>query len=369
MEAMKIKPSLYWRCQLIGWGLLCLSHSISMWALFGFGRVEFLMLIVNVVTGLPVSHLMRTILVKLKVAQKPIRPQIIYFLTITIVFALIGAFAWLGLISFFDYGFIKAPNFWGRFLQLYNESFSLYLTWNFIYFTYHYVQNVRKKDQAKIEMQYKMFELEAFALRAQMNPHFIFNCLNSIKALIQEHETEKAVKYLTTFSKLMRTLFNNADKKEISLYDELETCKFYLQLEAMRFDSKFSHRVQVDENIDLKSVRVSALIIQPFIENAIWHGIVPKSTGGNVWLNVTMKDTNIEIIVEDDGIGREASQQNKSPGNLTHQSKGMNLTQTRLELDNQLQKRRRNLEIIDKKDHAGKAIGTKVIIQIYEEAS
>ena len=121
-----------------------------------------------------------------------------------------------------------------------------------------------------------MLELEAKALRAQMNPHFIFNCLNSIKSLIQQHEEEKSVTYLTTFSKLIRTLFNNADKKEISLYDEIETCKLYLQLEAMRFDTKFSYSVNVDENIDLKSIQVPALIIQPFIENAIWHGIVPR---------------------------------------------------------------------------------------------
>ncbi|MBK7680014.1 MAG: histidine kinase [Chitinophagaceae bacterium] len=86
-----------------------------------------------------------------------------------------------------------------------------------------------------------LLELEAKALRAQMNPHFVFNCLNSIKALMQEQQTEKGVIYLTTFSKLIRTLFNNADKKEITLYDEMETCKLYLQLEAMRFDTKFSY--------------------------------------------------------------------------------------------------------------------------------
>ena len=114
-----------------------------------------------------------------------------------------------------------------------------------------------------------------------MNPHFIFNCLNSIKALIQEKETDKGVKYLTTFSKLIRTLFNNADKKEITLYDEIETCKLYLQLEAMRFDNRFAYSVNIDENIDLKSIYVPALIIQPFIENAIWHGIVPKESDGN----------------------------------------------------------------------------------------
>src|SRR4029077_13282722 len=147
---------------------------------------------------------------------------------------------------------------------------------------------------------------------AQMNPHFIFNCLNSIKSLIQQHEEEKSVTYLTTFSKLIRTLFNNADKKEISLYDEIETCKLYLQLEAMRFDSKFSYSVNTDENLDLKSIQVPALIIQPFIEKAFWHGIVPRNSGRNVSLNVLKKNGTVEIVIEDDGIGREMSRQNKS---------------------------------------------------------
>jgi LytS/YehU family sensor histidine kinase len=187
--------------------------------------------------------------------------------------------------------------------------------------------------------------------------------------LIQQHEEEKSVTYLTTFSKLIRTLFNNADKKEISLYDEIETCKYYLQLEAMRFDMKFSYSVNIDDSIDLKSVLVPALIIQPFIENAIWHGIVSRNTGGNVLINVKRDDGMIEIVVEDDGIGREASRQNKSLGGLVHESKGVNLTQSRLELDNLLRQRQAKLETIDKKDERGIATGTKVVIQIKEEIS
>ncbi|MBK7680015.1 MAG: hypothetical protein IPJ29_11535 [Chitinophagaceae bacterium] len=125
-------------------------------------------------------------------------------------------------------------------------------------------------------------------------------------------------------------------------------------------------QVNVDENIDLKSVQVPALIIQPFIENAIWHGIMPKIGEGNVLVNVAKKNGHIEIAIEDDGIGREASQQNKSI-NMAHQSKGVNLTQARLELDNLLQQRQASLVTIDKKDENGKATGTKVIITIKEE--
>jgi LytS/YehU family sensor histidine kinase len=228
---------------------------------------------------------------------------------------------------------------------------------------------IRKKATKDLIHGKELLELEAKALRAQMNPHFIFNSLNSIKSLIQQNENVKSVSYLTTFSKLIRTLLNNADKKEISLYDEIETCKLYLQLEAMRFDTKFSYAVDIDNDIDLKSIHVPALIIQPFIENAIWHGIVPRNSGGKVSLHVLRKDGIIEVVIDDDGIGRETSQQNKSASGLAHQSKGVNLTQARLELNNLLQQRQAELEVIDKKDEKGMATGTTVIIKIKEELS
>ena len=249
-----------------------------------------------------------------------------------------------------------------------NGAFLLML-WNIIYFFYQNQQRNKRQEQDKATLKLQTIELEAKALRAQMNPHFVFNCLNSIKSLIQQNETEKSVTYLTTFSKLIRTLLNNADKKLISLYDEIETCKLYLQLEAMRFDTKFSYAFDIDDTIDLKSIQIPALIIQPFIENAIWHGIVPRNTGGQVSLNVLRKDGVVEVVIDDDGIGREASKQNRAASGLTHQSKGVNLTQSRLELNNLLQQRQAELETIDKKDENDKATGTTVIIRIKEELS
>jgi LytS/YehU family sensor histidine kinase len=229
------------------------------------------------------------------------------------------------------------------------------------------VRSVRQKERQKASHEKELLEMEARALRSQMNPHFIFNCLNSIKSLIQQHEEEKSVTYLTTFSKLIRTLFNNADKKEITLYDELETCKLYLQLEAMRFGSRFSYTVNIDPTLDLKSLQVPALIIQPFIENAIWHGIVPKKEGGTVDIRVQRENGYVTIVIDDDGIGRTVSQQNRSAGLAEHQSKGVNLTQSRLELDNLLRQRQATLETIDKFDEQGKPAGTTVMIRITED--
>jgi LytS/YehU family sensor histidine kinase len=367
MRASFKNISLYWSCQIIGWGSYCLNDLISVWSFSGLNSREISLPIFTLTTGLPVSHLMHAVLVKLKVTQKSTRLQVIYFLCITLVFTLIEASVQMGVIPLFYHDSIFAPL--GQYISLCHTAFSVFFSWNFIYFTYNYVQDVRKKNQVKLEMQYKMLELEAFALRATMNPHFIFNCLNSIKSLIHQNENEKAVTYLTIFSKLIRTLFNNADKKDISLFDEIETCKLYLQLERMRFDSKFSFAVNIENRIDLKSIQIPALIVQPFIENAIWHGVVPRGTGGHVSLNVFKKNDIVEVAVEDDGIGRETSQLNKSASDLAHQSKGVNLTLSRLELNNQLQQRNAKLEIIDKKDENGMSKGTTVIIKIKEELS
>jgi sensor histidine kinase YesM len=225
-----------------------------------------------------------------------------------------------------------------------------------------------KVERQRSAHEKELLELEAKALRSQMNPHFIFNCLNSIKSLIQQQKLGTSVTYLTIFSKLIRTLFNNADKKQISLFDEIETCKLYLELEAMRFDEKFSFTVNVDHDIDLKSIEVPALIIQPFIENAVWHGIIPRNDGGHVSLDVVRSDSGVDIILDDDGIGREASRKSKA-GNPGHQSRGVNLTQSRLELNNLLKQGQAELVIRDKKDKNGSATGTTVIIKIKEEFS
>ncbi len=226
---------------------------------------------------------------------------------------------------------------------------------------------IRQYRLKKEDMQHQMLELESKALRAQMNPHFIFNCLNSIKSLVQQKKDDLAVNYLTTFSKLLRTVLQNSDKQEISLFDELETCRLYIQLESMRFGNKFNYQLFIDESIDLKSVQIPTLIIQPFIENAIWHGILPRENKGSMTVSIQKKEDTIFCMVDDDGIGRQVSMKNKHNRTQTdHQSKGVHLTESRLSLNNKLNQRQTTLEIIDKIDDQGKSAGTKVILTLKE---
>ena len=222
------------------------------------------------------------------------------------------------------------------------------------------VRAVRKQERLKAVHGKELLEMEARALRAQMNPHFIFNCMNSIKALIQTDDKQKATDYLTTFSKLIRTLFQNSDKRQISLFDEVETCRLYTQLEAMRLEGKLNYNFNIDPNIDLKSVMVPALIIQPFIENAIWHGIVPKDEG-TINVNIKQKDDAIVCEVDDDGIGRELSKLNKPLTPVIHESKGVHLSQARIDLEKKLNDSNASIEIIDKYENE-KANGTRVVL-------
>jgi sensor histidine kinase YesM len=222
-------------------------------------------------------------------------------------------------------------------------------------------------EHQKSRVEKTILHLEARALRAQMNPHFICNCMNSIKLLIQQKEEDKAIVYLTSFSKLMRAILQNSDKKEITLFEEIETCRLYTQLESMRFNNKFIYEFDIDKTLDLKSVMVPALIIQPFIENAIWHGIMPKEEGGKLTVQVAKTDDTISCVIEDDGIGRKLSNQNKLlNGNPTHESKGVRLTQTRLDLDNLLNERNASIKIIDKAKKFANVSGTIVILKFRE---
>lgn len=263
-----------------------------------------------------------------------------------------------------EYIIVISPAFWQTNLF---RVVILVIIFGFFYLLYkNRIIAIRKQESRRTTHEREMMELEAKALRSQMNPHFVFNSLNSIKSLINKKENDKAAGYLTTFSKLIRSLFQNSDKREVSLKEELETCQLYTQLEQMRFGDKVEFVFDIDDAIDLKDFKVPALILQPFIENAIWHGLIPKETGGKVTVTVKYDNGSIQCIIDDDGIGREKSKQFKPNYDSTYQSKGIGLTQSRLELDKLLNEREDHIDIIDKVDEDGKPNGTKVIISFKE---
>ena len=175
-------------------------------------------------------------------------------------------------------------------------------------------------------------DAEMQTLRSQMNPHFIFNTLNAINSFIIENKTEQASDYLVTFSKLVRNILENSRHENISLDKELTALQLYLQLEQVRLENSFSYSIEVDESIDSISLRVPPLIIQPFVENAIWHGLRNKHTHGNVWVAIKQENEHtIVITIADDGIGRDAASKLKA-NQINHKSYGIEITKTRIAL-------------------------------------
>lgn len=225
------------------------------------------------------------------------------------------------------------------------------------------IKSIRNKDRQKMLHERESNELEALVLKAQMNPHFIFNCLNSIKALIQENEKSTAISYLTTFSKLIRSQLNNA-KKEISLREELETIRLYLELEALRFKDKIRYEINTDPDIDLFSVYIPPLLLQPFVENAIIHGILPLDREGNITIRVFKTGQGITFTIEDNGIGRQQAELFRNLKKPGHDSKGTLLTDRRLKLHNALNAHEIEIETIDKMTLEGTPAGTLVKITL-----
>ncbi len=218
----------------------------------------------------------------------------------------------------------------------------------------------QKAEQLKSSFTQKLQEMEMLALRSQMNPHFLFNSLNSIKHLIMTSRNEDAISYLDDFSTLLRSILYNSNREIISVEEELEIIKLYLSLEKNRMGDTFNYTIDVSSIEELSQFNIPPLLLQPFVENAIWHGLRPSQSGQKL-LKITFDTSDIlKIIIEDNGIGRKAS----SSENKMHKSMGMEITRERLALFNHSNETSIKLEIIDLESE-NKPLGTKVVLTYF----
>ncbi len=214
-----------------------------------------------------------------------------------------------------------------------------------------------------VVQKHKATELEIQALRAQMNPHFIFNSLNSINRFILQNNKEQASEYLTKFSKLVRLILQNSNASLITLESELEALQLYLELESLRFNHRFNFKISVDDEIDAEVLMVPPLIIQPYAENAIWHGLMHKPDIGNLEIEIKEEENFLQIRISDDGIGRKKAAELKSKSATTHKSMGVKITKDRIAMMNE--KGNKEAVVINDLVHPdGSAAGTEVIIKI-----
>ncbi|GAB3989242.1 hypothetical protein GCM10028807_13720 [Spirosoma daeguense] len=227
-----------------------------------------------------------------------------------------------------------------------------------------WIRQVKEREANKTAYNKRLAAMEMQALRAQMNPHFIFNSLNSINRFIMKHESEKASDYLSKFSKLIRLILNHSSVAVVTLEKELEALQLYLRLEALRFDGRFTFSINVSNDIEPAYTEIPPMIIQPYVENAIWHGLMHKEEGGHLILDWQIEKNTLVCTIEDNGIGRQKAAELKSKSATRTKSLGMQITADRLKLSQLLDGEQPNVTIYDLVDPDGEPAGTRVVLRI-----
>ncbi|GAB2601752.1 hypothetical protein GCM10027190_56740 [Spirosoma areae] len=223
----------------------------------------------------------------------------------------------------------------------------------------------QRVSQLRSDFERRVAEAEMAGLRSQMNPHFIFNCLNSIKLYATENDSEKASDYLTKFSRLIRMVLENSRSERVTLQNELAMLQLYADMEIMRFKQKLSFVVEVEAGIDTGFVEIPPLLLQPYVENAIWHGLMHKTEGGTVRIRASQPQENLlQLTITDDGVGRTRAAELKSKSASHRKSFGLKMTSERIALVNQLYQTQTQVLIEDLVDADGQPAGTEVVLQI-----
>jgi LytS/YehU family sensor histidine kinase len=229
-------------------------------------------------------------------------------------------------------------------------------------------QQARTKEMELLELNKDLAISQLTALRAQMNPHFIFNALNSVQQYMLQGNVIEAIEYLSRFSKLQREILNHCDQNFIVLEKEIEMLDLYLQLEQLRFTGSFAYTIRLDDHMDPGEIKIPPMILQPFVENAIWHGLMPKQDQRKLEVGFSLTADDILLCtIGDNGIGRQASSrlQQVSANGLQHKSKGLSLVYERLNILRQQYQQPFEVLITDLRDEQDNPQGTLVSLSIF----
>ena len=222
----------------------------------------------------------------------------------------------------------------------------------------------RNKEREKtLMLQKQLAEFEHKALHLQMNPHFVFNCLASISSFIMQNGKEDAMKYLSKFSKLMRLTLEFSKESAIPIDKEIEALQNYLELEQLRFNQKFDFKINKDSEIE-DDTAIPSLLLQPYVENAIIHGVAPKEGKGFIKIDFTQKDEQLICVIEDDGVGIDTSRELKKNSVNVHQSMALDISKKRLKTLEELENKKVNLKIEELKDENNNSRGTRITLEL-----
>lgn len=265
-----------------------------------------------------------------------------------------------GLIAWLKAGLLNQQVWYGIFNHLFTLPFAILL--EIIVFALAIAKKIGDERQAKNALEKKAIEVEMMALRSQMNPHFVFNSLNTVRYFVLSDQKEKAKNYLAKFSKLLRTILSYSKENTISLSNEIEAINLYIDVELGRFESNFFYSIKIDEKIDLDSVMIPPLLLQPFVENAIIHGLRnSEKTDKILEIKVSQpSEETLEINISDNGIGRTKANEIQYRQDVLHKSFGTSITNQRIELFNQSYANKITVETSDLINESG----TLVLLQI-----
>ncbi|PWT70258.1 MAG: hypothetical protein C5B59_21005 [Bacteroidetes bacterium] len=285
------------------------------------------------------------------------KPKNVLILAVTVAL-LIWAAGWLMAMYPFFFQSLKYPGFVYRVGERWDFIETICLTWMALFFCGILFQQFR-------QMQKQVTNLETQVLRTQMNPHFIFNSLNSINLFILQNNRDEASSYLGKFAKLVRKILENSKETLIDLESELESVRLYLSLESARFGDRFEYDIIISDDIDMENVKVPPLIIQPFLENSIWHGLTLKEGRGRVELRVERQGAFLIFRIIDNGVGRRKdSAKNGKPG-IKHEPMGLKITSQRiLRMFRNKPEPEEVISILDLENDEGKPSGTEVSLKI-----
>ena len=322
----------YWIFQALGWGSFILLYTFFAFSFSTLELVFFERLGTFVVFGIIFSHLMRLVILRLGLLQKNLTKQILQFFAITIVASLIASFAYIeiliasDILKKVDQELITEKNYkywFAIWLVVLNNAFLyflLFFIWNLIYFVYHYVDKSRKQQMDTLHLESLVKELELQTIKAHINPHFIFNSLNSIRALVDENP-QRARRAVTELSNILRSSMQVEKSETVTLEKELSIVKDYLALENMRFEDRLKIEYEIDE--DTLNQPVPPMMLQTLVENAIKHGISRQINGGVVKVISDFKEDCHELIVQNTG---------QLNGSLNAEGFGLSSTVNRLNL-------------------------------------
>jgi signal transduction histidine kinase len=257
--------------------------------------------------------------------------------------------------------FEAATPFWNQlWFKILELAIFIAVTWLFISWR---IRQVRRQQDQKAMQGRRMAELEHIALQAQMNPHFIFNCLNSIQQFVFDKDMMATNEYISSFARLIRATLNQSSRPFISVAEEMEYLSDYLSLEKMRFKNKMDFFIELGKEVEAGDLLLPPMLLQPYVENSVRHGLRHKAGGpGYIHIHFGTHGGRLVVTIRDNGIGRKKAMEYKTGEHIEYQSKGMSMTSARIQMINILYKSQIDVKVEDLQDERGQPKGTLIVI-------